>query len=231
MHFVFPVIVFAVISLSVWGAMQSKPDEEEPDQPETVMLASSSPIPAPANTDADFSLTAEDTNARLDRYNEAIAEQTTALDEVDEAEDELTPANEAEDELTPANEAENELTPANEPAQVITTTATVTSLKDMTLTYIGNIFCTGYDPYCRHCCSGTGLTASGATAEIGKTIAMNGVPFGTEVYIEGVGVRIVEDRGPMPGKNIDIACENHEACYAITGNYKVYLVERDTTNK
>lgn len=38
--------------------------------------------------------------------------------------------------------------------------------------------------------------ANGEFPEIGRTIAHNSLPFGTMVYIEGVGVREVMDRGP-----------------------------------
>lgn len=39
-------------------------------------------------------------------------------------------------------------------------------------------------------------TASGKMPEAGVTIAHNTLLLGTKVYIEGVGVRTVEDRGP-----------------------------------
>ena len=38
--------------------------------------------------------------------------------------------------------------------------------------------------------------ANGNYPSIGTTIAHNSLPFGTCVYIEGVGERVVEDRGP-----------------------------------
>lgn len=38
--------------------------------------------------------------------------------------------------------------------------------------------------------------ANGNYPTAGYTIAHNSLPFGTKVYIEGVGVRVVEDRGP-----------------------------------
>ena len=41
-----------------------------------------------------------------------------------------------------------------------------------------------------YCC------ANGNYPTTGHTIACNSLPFGTEVYIEGVGFRTVEDRGP-----------------------------------
>ena len=92
------------------------------------------------------------------------------------------------------------------------------------LTYIGTYHITGYDPYCSHCCGkADGITASGAKATPGKTIAMAGYEFGTEIYIEGLGTYTVADRGVGQGV-IDVACEDHEACYTVTGSYEVYLV-------
>ena len=38
--------------------------------------------------------------------------------------------------------------------------------------------------------------ANGNYPSVGTTIAHNSLPFGTRVYIEGVGERVVEDRGP-----------------------------------
>ena len=38
--------------------------------------------------------------------------------------------------------------------------------------------------------------ANGEYPEVGETIAHNSLPFGTKVYIEDVGIRVIEDRGP-----------------------------------
>ena len=84
---------------------------------------------------------------------------------------------------------------------------------------------TGYVPTCSHCCGKSdGITASGEVAEVGKTVAMKGYPFGTRIYIEGLGYYTVQDRGVGKGV-IDVACANHNDCYAITGWYHAYLVE------
>lgn len=49
---------------------------------------------------------------------------------------------------------------------------------------------------CTACCGDThGLTASGVLAKPGITVAApRSVPFGTTVYIPGVGRRVVQDR-------------------------------------
>jgi 3D (Asp-Asp-Asp) domain-containing protein len=92
------------------------------------------------------------------------------------------------------------------------------------MTYLGNYYITGYDT-CSSCCGKSdGITASGAYATVGRTVAMKGLPFGTVIYIEGIGYRVVEDRGVGSGK-VDVLCGSHAECYAITGYYKVYIVK------
>lgn len=66
---------------------------------------------------------------------------------------------------------------------------------------------------CLQCCGKTdGITASGARVTSGVTAAMNGVPFGTQLKIDGVGTRIVQDRmarrfGPT---HIDLYFPSHK---------------------
>lgn len=56
--------------------------------------------------------------------------------------------------------------------------------------------------------------ANGHYPERGYTIACNSLPFGTEVYIEGVGFRTVEDRGPasMGDEWLDLYLGVHTEC-------------------
>lgn len=91
------------------------------------------------------------------------------------------------------------------------------------MTYLGTYYATGYDTCARCCGKSDSITASGRRATVGRTVAMSGIAFGQQVYIEGIGYRIVEDRGVGPGK-IDILVNNHSEAYAITGYYDVYLV-------
>ena len=92
--------------------------------------------------------------------------------------------------------------------------------------YLGTYYITGYD-LCYSCCGKTdGVTASGAYATVGRTIAASSeFAFGTRLYIDGIGERVVEDRGgAIGGGRIDVLCNNHDECYAITGWYDVWLV-------
>ena len=96
-----------------------------------------------------------------------------------------------------------------------------------TKTYLGTYYITGYD-ICYECCGKIdGITASGAKATVGRTIAApSNLPFGTKLYIEGIGERIVEDRGgSISGQRLDLLCNNHSECYTITGYYEVYIIK------
>ena len=93
------------------------------------------------------------------------------------------------------------------------------------MTYLGRYYITGYD-ICAKCCGKSdGITSSGAAATVGRTIAAGReFAFGTKLYIDGIGERVVEDRGVSNGK-IDVLCSNHSECFALTGYYDVWLVE------
>ena len=94
------------------------------------------------------------------------------------------------------------------------------------LEYIGRFRITGYD-CCVACCGKSdGITASGTTATVGRTCAASkDFAFGTRLYIEGLGERVVEDRGGFAANTIDVLCEDHAECYSITGFYDVYIVK------
>lgn len=95
--------------------------------------------------------------------------------------------------------------------------------------YIGDFKLTGYCS-CRSCSGGYGThTSTGAVATEGITIAVDPkiIPYGTKVYIEGVGYRIAQDCGGAIRKNkIDVYVSSHSKCYAPELNRvaKVYIV-------
>lgn len=98
------------------------------------------------------------------------------------------------------------------------------------LEYIGEFKITGYDAKCEHCCGKSdGITASMTKATVGRTVAMNrqqmrelGLEYGDVICIEGIGERVIEDTGCGRG-TIDVVCEDHAACYKITGYYDIYV--------
>jgi len=77
--------------------------------------------------------------------------------------------------------------------------------------YLGQYTIYAYCP-CVKCCGKTnGVTASGTIATEGRTIAST-LPFGTKLYIDGIGERIVEDRGgDIKGKTIDLFMSDHNS--------------------
>ena len=100
---------------------------------------------------------------------------------------------------------------------------TKTYLGDFTITY----YCT--ENY-SHICGGGGTTAFGTQVTPYQTAAVDTsvIPFGTKLYIEGVGYRIAEDRGgAVKGNKIDLAVTTHEEALnlGIDRNVKVYIVE------
>lgn len=136
---------------------------------------------------------------------------------------------ESKEDIRKANEAKASQSSSNTSSGSYTSAKNhLTSYEGRNLEYIGDFFITGYDPWCSHCCGKAqpnAVTASGAVAQAGVTVAMNKkYPFGTQIYIEGYGVYTVQDRGVKDGM-VDIAAASHEACYELTGyNIPVYII-------
>lgn len=68
---------------------------------------------------------------------------------------------------------------------------------------------TAYTAAADECGNSKGITSSGTKVQSGRTIACPpSFPFGTKVKIEGIGVRICEDRGgAIKGNHVDIYME------------------------
>ena len=85
---------------------------------------------------------------------------------------------------------------------------------ELTETYAGEFEITYYCP-CTKCCGKTdGITASGTLAIEGQTVAADWAVLepGTEIYIEGIGYRTVEDKGgAIQGNRIDVYMDSHAA--------------------
>ena len=89
------------------------------------------------------------------------------------------------------------------------------------LEYLGNWMITAYAET-GNCC------ANGSYPSVGYTVACNSLPFGTKIYIAGVGVRTVEDRGPSSLGNswLDLYLGETSACISWGVQYlDVYLVK------
>ena len=130
------------------------------------------------------------------------------------------------------------VTPSPKPPQSIVLTVepsptqakTPTPTPEPQLTLLGRYKVVGYNFTDAAQCGkevANGITASGEVAVHGKTAAMEGVPFGTEIYIDGYGTVTINDRG-VTGNMIDVAFDNNSDCFAITGWYECYLIGKST---
>ena len=86
------------------------------------------------------------------------------------------------------------------------------------LSYLGTYEITAYEWTGNPC-------ANGCYPTEGYTVACNDLPLGTEVYIEGVGYRVVEDTGGGGSGWMDLYLGDVSSCYAWGRQYReVYLV-------
>lgn len=104
----------------------------------------------------------------------------------------------------------------------------------VTLEEAGTFMCTAYctEKYPHICGEGHGITASGApiTADVTVAADQDLLPYGTVLYIEGVGVRIVQDKGAaVQGYHLDVAVDTHENALAWSGygEHKVWIVREE----
>jgi 3D (Asp-Asp-Asp) domain-containing protein len=97
--------------------------------------------------------------------------------------------------------------------------------------YVGEFMATAYctEKYEHICGEGHGITKSGQPVQAGVTVAADPtvLPLGTVIYIEGVGIRIVQDTGgAIKGNRIDVAIDTHENALNWTGygTHAVYIL-------
>lgn len=90
--------------------------------------------------------------------------------------------------------------------------ADVKELKNNKVAYVGKFLITYYCA-CEQCCgNNNGITASGAKVQEGVTVAADTsqLPFGTKIYINGIGWRIVQDKGSaIQGNKLDVYIPSH----------------------
>ena len=95
--------------------------------------------------------------------------------------------------------------------------------------YIGEFTITAYccEKY-PHICGG-GNTASGVAPMPNLTCAVSDLkkyPIGTVLYIEGVGIRVVQDTGGFDSSKMDVAVKTHKEAVAWkTAKHKVWIVK------
>jgi 3D (Asp-Asp-Asp) domain-containing protein len=126
--------------------------------------------------------------------------------------------------VTGTKEPEPEPEPEEEPAQTSSSSGsgssyTPTSASTDGMEYLGTYTISAYN-----FAEGHYATASGAYPTPYRTVAMNGLPFGTELYIEGVGYVVVQDRGGLPADWIDLHIGNDSCSSWGMPRCKVYIV-------
>ena len=97
---------------------------------------------------------------------------------------------------------------------VVRTSVVAEEPQEPELVSIGTFTVYAYCP-CEKCCGqwSGGPTASGVMPEEGRTVAADWdvLPAGTEIYIEGVGWRTVEDTGSgINGNKLDLYMDSHQ---------------------
>lgn len=99
------------------------------------------------------------------------------------------------------------------------------------LVEVGTFKVTWYCP-CTKCTDGDGITATGTQATEGITLGADWsiLPPGAEVYIEGIGWRVVEDTGgAIKGQTLDVFVNDHQDALAGGMSYhKVYVKEENS---
>lgn len=95
----------------------------------------------------------------------------------------------------------------------------------------GTYMCTAYctEQYPHICGEGQGITASGQPIQADVTVAADQtlLPYGTVLYIEGVGIRIVQDKGAgVQGYHLDVAVDTHENALTWSGygEHRVWII-------
>ena len=109
-------------------------------------------------------------------------------------------------EITNLNKSNQDLS-----SQLSSIQSDLETLKQNKVAYIGKYKITYYCA-CEQCCGKTnGITASGAKVQEGVTVATDtSLPFGTKIYIKGIGWRTVQDRGGnIKGNRLDIYISSH----------------------
>lgn len=108
--------------------------------------------------------------------------------------------------------------------------AMATEQRAVDVEYLGEFLCTAYcgEKHEHICGTGDGVTASGTPVVSGVTCAApENIPFGTVLYIEGVGFRVVQDRGgAIANQRLDVATDTHDEAlgWAGYGMHRVFIV-------
>ena len=139
--------------------------------------------------------------------------ESTASDESNPAEDSYTENSYTEDSYSEDSyEDDSSYSESGDSQDSSDSSQSSTSGSSASGTYLGTFTLTAYCN-CAQCCGTAGnLTASGTVPTAGRTVAMAGVPFGTQLLING-NVYTVEDLG-TPYGHVDIYFNSHSEALA-----------------
>ena len=104
---------------------------------------------------------------------------------------------------------QNQLAQQQETEKIIKEAAEAVAAEPQ-LVSLGLFKISAYCPCVKCCGKSDGITASGATAQAGVTVAMNGVPFGTKLIIDGHQYEVQDRGGGLGRKIIDVYFNSHE---------------------
>ena len=109
---------------------------------------------------------------------------------------------------------------------------TLEQLEHIDLKYVGEYTCTAYccEKYPHICGTGSGNTASGAPVTANVSVAttdFNTFTYGDVIYIEDVGIRIIQDTGGFSPDKLDVAVAKHSEAthWEGRGKHRVYILE------
>lgn len=101
---------------------------------------------------------------------------------------------------------------------------------------LGEYLCTAYcaEEY-PHICGGNGITAGGTKPTPGITAAADWdeLPAGSVIYIEGIGIRVIEDTGgAVKGRALDVLVASHAEAESWPGwgSHRVWLLQKGEIN-
>ena len=179
----------------------------------SLLLSSNSDVPSENTDNSSSDSSSEDAGDNYDDYGYDPDEDTTESSSSSTSSDVVVEEEDAEEDEAQAGGASEDTDESYEDTSDASadTSDTAADTSDSGSssqgTYLGNFTLTAYCN-CAQCCGTAGnLTASGTVPTAGRTVAMAGVPFGTQLLING-NVYTVEDLG-TPYGHVDIYCDSH----------------------
>ena len=156
---------------------------------------------------AEAEAAAEEASGEEDTTEEDAAEDTVDYEEDTTEENDTEENYESQDSGEDTSDTEESSENTEDSSDVSENQSSSESTNSGQGKYLGNFTLTAYCN-CAQCCGTAGnLTASGTVPTAGRTVAMAGVPFGTQLLING-NVYTVEDLG-TPYGHVDIFFDNH----------------------